>query len=91
MKNERKNLTIRIAVIGGIIVAAILVFGTIWMDQSARRDTDDAARSVSLMYLDELAGRREQVVEETLNDDIEKIQVAVEQMTEEDLSDEEHL
>ena len=91
MKNERKNLTVRIAVIGGIVVAAILVLGTIWMGQSARQDTDDAARSVSLMYLDELAGRREQVVEKTLNDDIEKIRVAVEQMTEEDLSDEEHL
>ena len=91
MKNERKNLTVRVAVIGGIIVAVILVLGTIWMGQSARRDTDDAARSVSLMYLDELAGRREQVVEETLNDDIEKIQSAVEQMTEVDLSDEEHL
>ena len=91
MKNERKNLTVRIAVIGGIIVAAILVIGTIWMGQSARRDTDDAARSVSLLYLDELAGRRGQVVEETLNDDIGKIRVAVELMTDEDLSDVEHL
>ena len=91
MKNERKNLTVRIAVIGGIIVAAILVIGTIWMGQSARRDTDDAARSVSLLYLDELAGRRGQVVEETLNDDIGKIRVAVELMTDEDLSDIEHL
>ncbi|MBR2662012.1 MAG: response regulator [Clostridia bacterium] len=91
MKNERKNLTIRIAVIGGIVVAAILVIGTIWMDQSARRDTDDAARSVSLLYLDELAGRRGQVVEETLNDDIGKIRVAVELMTDEDLSNIEHL
>ncbi|MBP5728129.1 MAG: cache domain-containing protein, partial [Clostridia bacterium] len=91
MKNERKNLTVRIAVIGGIIVAVILVIGTIWMGQSARRDTDDAARSVSLLYLDELAGRRGQVVEETLNDDIGKIRVAVELMTDEDLSDIEHL
>ena len=91
MKKERKNLTIRIAVIGGIIITAILVLGSIWMEQSARRDTDEAARSVSLLYLDELAGRRKQVVEETLNDDIEKIRIAVEQMTEVDLSDEEHL
>ncbi|MCR5567582.1 MAG: hypothetical protein K6F61_12080, partial [Clostridiales bacterium] len=61
------------------------------MGQSARRDTDDAARSVSLLYLDELAGRRGQVVEETLNDDIGKIRVAVELMTDEDLSNIEHL
>ena len=91
MKHERNNLTVWIAVIGGIIVTAILILGTIWMSQAANRDTDDAVRSVSLLYLDELAGRREQVVEDNLNDNIDKIRVAVSLMTEEDLSDEEHL
>ena len=91
MKNGRKNVTVRIAVIGGILVAAILVLGTVWMGHSASRDTDSAVRSVSLLYLDELAGRREQVVEDTLNDNSEKIRTAVDLMTDEDLSDEEHL
>ena len=91
MRNGRKNVTVRIAVIGGILVAAILVLGTVWMGHSASRDTDSAVRSVSLLYLDELAGRREQVVEDTLNDSSEKIRTAVDLMTEEDLSDEEHL
>ena len=91
MKQERKNLTVRIAVIGGIVVAAILIVGTIWMSRAAGHDTDEAVRSVSLLYLDELAGRREQVVEDNLNDNIEKIRVAVGLMTEEDLSDPEHL
>ena len=91
MRNGRKNVTVRIAVIGGILVAAILVLGTVWMGHSASHDTDSAVRSVSLLYLDELAGRREQVVEDTLNDSSEKIRTAVDLMTEEDLSDEEHL
>ena len=91
MKSGRKNQTVRAAIIGGIIVIAILVIGTIWMGQSASRDTNNAVRSVSLLYLDELAGRREQVVEDKLNDNIEKISVAVSLMTGEDLSDEEHL
>lgn len=49
MRNGRKNVTVRIAVIGGILVAAILALGTVWMGHSARRDTDSAIRSVSLL------------------------------------------
>ena len=86
MDKQRKNLTTRIAIAGIILVAAILILGTIWTGQRANRDTDEAVRSVSLLFLDELAGRRGQVVEDTLNDNIEKIRVATGLMTEEDLS-----
>ena len=91
MKKGRKNLTIPIIIIGGVIIAAILVVGTLWTGQKARKDTEDAVRNVSLLYLDELAGRREQVVEDNLNDNIAIINLAVSLMTEEDLSDVEHL
>ena len=91
MSSKDNKNTVRIAVIGGIIVAFILVFGTIWMGRSARRDTQEAVRSVSLLYLDELAGRREQVVEDTLKNDIEKIDTAVNLLTEDDLQDKQHL
>ena len=91
MKNEKKNQTARIAVVGGILVVAIMVLGTIWMGHSARNDTVDAVRSVSLLYLDELAGRREQVVEDNLNDNIRVINIALELITEEDLSDLDHM
>ena len=57
-----------IAVIGGALVTLLLVLRTIWMGRSAGRDTETAVRSVSLLYLDELAGRREQVVAENLQD-----------------------
>ena len=76
---------------GGILVAVILVVGTIWTGNAAQRDTEDAVRSVSLLYLDELAGRREQVVEDNLNDNINVINIAIGLMTDEDLSDLEHL
>lgn len=72
-------------------MAAILILGTLWMGQSARRDTEAAVRSVSLLYLDELAGRREQVVEDNLNDNINVIHMAIGQMTDSDLSDLTHL
>ena len=83
--------TVRIAVIGGILVAVILVVGTIWVGQSAKRDTETAVRSVSLLYLDELAGRREHVVESNLKKNINDIQTAIDLMTDEDTADVEHL
>ena len=86
MKEQRRTGTVTITVIGSIVVGLILVLGTVWMGQSARRDNENAVRSVSLLYLDELAGRREQVVADNLQDRISDMQTALELMTEEDLS-----
>ena len=47
-------------------VILILVFGTIWMGRSATSATEEAVHSVSLLYMDELAERRAQVVQENL-------------------------
>ena len=91
MENEKNNRTTQIAIVGAVIVIAILILGTIWMGQSAQRDTLEAARSVSMLYLDELAGRREQVVEDNLKDNINVINVVVGMIDGEDLSDVDHL
>ena len=91
MDMERRNNTVGIVIAGGLIVAAIMVLGTIWTGRSARKDTVEAVRSVSMLYLDELAGRREQVVEDNLNDNIRVINIALDMITEEDLSDLEHM
>ncbi len=90
MRTKRKN-TLTIAVVGGLLVLIIFVLGTVWMTFEAKNDTDAAVRSVSLLYLDELAGRREQVVASNLRQSIDDINMAVNLMTAEDLSDAEHL
>jgi hypothetical protein len=59
-----------ISIIGGAIVLAILLGGTLWMAQSSKKDTDQAIENVSTFYLDELAGKREQVVAYNLQDSI---------------------
>lgn len=46
---------------------------------------------MSLLYLDELVGRREQVVEDNLNDNINIIRIAVSMIEPEDLSNLEHM
>ena len=90
-KGDRRNQAIPIVVVGGILIVVILVFGTLWTGRTAQRDTIDAVRSVSSLYLDELAGRREQVVENNLKDNMNVINIAIDLMTPEDLSDQEHL
>ena len=79
------------AMAGSIMVALILILGTVWSGHAARNNTEDAVHSVSLLYLDELAGRREQVVEDNLKDNIDVINIAIDLMTENDLSDIGHL
>ena len=88
---NRNNRAIKIAIIGSILIALILVVSTLWMVQTARRDNEIAVKTVSLLYLDELAGRREQVVNNNLQNRIRDLQTAVGLMTEEDLSDLTHL
>ena len=91
--NERgqAGFIAKIAVVAIAAIAIILVFGTWWMGRSAQQATDDAVRSVSMFFLDELTDRREQVVETNLNSSIGDMQTAVGLLTADDLSDIEHL
>ena len=89
MTAKRKHIT-TISIVGVVLLALILVLGTVWMGRSANRDTEDAVRAVSLLYLDELAGRREQVVADNLKEQIGNVQTALDLITPEDLSDEVH-
>ena len=87
MKYLSNKINVRVGIIGGILVALIMIFGTLWMGHSATEGTRQAVQSVSFLYLDELAGRREQVVEKNLKDNIEVINIAVDSLTEDDLDD----
>ena len=89
--DTKKSNVLRMALIGGILVAVIMVGGTIWMGRSASKDAEDAVHSVSLLYLDELAGRREQVVAANLQSNIRNLNVAISLLGSEDLSDVAHL
>lgn len=91
MISHSSKMNIRVGIIGGILVALIMIVGTLWMGHSASDGTKKAVQSVSLFYLDELAGRREEIVEKNLNDNIEVINTAIDSLSEEDLSDDEHL
>ena len=87
---KKRNIAL-ISIAGAILVMTVMLFGRSWIAQNATRDTDEAVRSVSLLYLDELAGRREQVVSKNLEDRIADIEVSLSLIEESDLSDPEHL
>ena len=91
MKRSNTLKTMVMTIAGGLVVALMLVIGTVWTGRSASRDTEKAVRNVSILYLDELAGRREQVVTSTLNEYVNRIDVAISLMTKEDLSSTESL
>ena len=65
---ESKKLNLKISKLGGIAVLIILVGGTYWTGRSSSADTEDAVRTVSLLFMEELTSRREQVVAKTLSD-----------------------
>ncbi|MCR5733408.1 MAG: response regulator [Lachnospiraceae bacterium] len=79
------------AITGSLIIAAILIVGTIWSGRTSSRDTVKAVRNVSLLYLNELAGRREQVVSEKITEYITFMDAALGVIEKDDLSSVESL
>ena len=90
MRNKKTNLLFPV-IAGGVAALFIIVVGTFLVGKKASSDTEKAVRAVSFLYLDELAGRREQVVATALKNNIDKIYVATSLMDSSDLSGEERL
>lgn len=90
MKGKTNNI-IKFSFFGVVLVALILTLGTLWTNKSAKRDTEQAVRSVSLLYLDELAERREQVLHSRLERYTNIIQKALGMIRDDDMNDTTHL
>ena len=70
IKEKQKRQTITFAVRGGVFIAAVLLVTTLWVSNGARVGTSQAVNRVSEFYLEELAGRRAQVVSEELKKNV---------------------
>lgn len=80
MEKMRRKQTVAVTAVSVIVLLMILIGGIIRMVSNAHRDAAEAARSVSLLYLDELASRREEVVEENLRSSMDVIRSALENL-----------
>ena len=85
MESKKQASIMWAAITAAIVVAAILIVGSFWNGKSAGADTEKAVRSVSLLYLNELAERREQVVAAKLADYISDMDIAIGLIEKEDL------
>ena len=86
MESKPNSNFMREIIIGTIALVVILVGGTMLTGSNVSDDTEQAVRTVSLLYLDELAERREQVVASTLDDYVNNIDVAIGLLVPDDLS-----
>lgn len=91
VNEKQRRQTIANAVAGGIIIAVILLVTTVWVSESSRTGTDQAVSRVSAFYLEELAGRRAQVVAEELKTRFSYMENAVAILEEADLESQETL
>ena len=91
MEKINKKTNTKATIVGAVAVALILILGNLWLIYATQRDTEKAVSTVSQLYLNELAGRREQVVENNLKGRIDDIQVAIDLMSDEDLNDKAHM
>ena len=90
---KKRNNTGRIklaAIIGGVIALTILVVGTVIIGFSSTKRANQAANKVSDFYLTELVSRRGEVVIENLDNRKENLKIAMDLMTDDDLSDLDH-
>ena len=76
----------KIAVIGGFIIAFLLIVGTSWNVESAQKQTQFVADKVSDFYIEELANRRVAIISDALKQNFQYINNALDSITEDDLS-----
>lgn len=91
INEKQKRQTVAYNIVGGIIIAVSLLLTTIWVSSSARTGTKQAVNKVSEFYLEELAGRRAQVVSEELKNNFAYLENALTILEDSDLESQETL
>ncbi len=91
-KNSTENKrTASTAIVGGAIIAVLLILSTLWINHQAQNGTSDAVQSVSELYLRELTARREQGISSRIKDSIADIKTALKILSPNDLQNVETL
>ncbi len=70
---------------GGILVMLLIIVSTVWNVQSAQKQTQDVAESVSDFYVEELANRRVTIISDALKQNFQYMYNAVDSITKDDL------
>ena len=84
-EDKKSGGTISVAIVGGVIIALLLILSTIWMNRSEQNGTNEAVAAVSEFYLRELTDRREQVITARINVRVGNMKSALKIISPEDL------
>lgn len=90
-EEKHNKKTVIGAALGGIILAAVLIFTGIWISRTTQLSTNEAVHSVSRYYLQQLAGRCRHVVELKMDNAVLDVQKALSTIDAADLQSEESL
>ncbi len=90
-KNKSGGRTTSVVVIGGAIIAVLLILSTLWINWIGQQATEDMVHSVSKVYLRELTDRREQGIAARINDNIVNMKTALKVLSANDLASVENL
>ncbi len=88
--SQRKRAVVYAVLCGGLI-AAVFLLSTLWVSNGASTGTNEAVNRVSEFYLEELAGRRAQVVSEELKNHFDYIENSLKIIESSDLESQEAL
>ena len=79
--NGKKQLTnkriVWTAVIGSLIVVAMMTFNTMYTSQKTEHTTDEAVSKVSSFYLEAMADRRAKIITNLINNNFDQMEKAV--------------
>ena len=73
------------AIVGGAIVAALVILSTLWINKSEQAATNETVHSVGSLYLRELTDRREQVINARINVRVDNLRAAMKVISPADL------
>ena len=88
---QKESRTVSVAVIGGAIIAVLLILSTLWINRLGQNDTREAVKAVSEFYLRELTDRREQGIIARINVHVNNVKAALKILSPNDLQNVETL
>ncbi len=92
---QKKKITNRIvvltAVIGSLLIMAMVSANTLWVSKQSSDATDEAVSAVSSFYLEAMADRRAKTITKLINSNFDEMEKAVDYIAEENIDTQEEL
>ncbi len=79
------------AVIGSLLIMAMLAANTVWMSSRTNAATDEAVTAVSSFYLEAMADRRAKTITNLISNNFDEMEKAVSFIAEENVGSQEEL